>query len=294
MIMISFTELKPLVKPEEVINIRKKLSDVEEKYTKHISKNYIMVEEFSGIIKYLLKDIEKDIIIPLQIIQEKPIYNAHFNKFNSLAITNTNYPPMNIKISARGVYITDLKKWGDMYPHSFSQIIENEHTRRDLSTLLFNDEKIYNQILSGMNEHGQDILPRIKEAYNSFTFQIVTGRSVRYKIDNISPEEKEIFNIRSDGASLFLKFEPRSIFSCISNSGAPYGQPYPTFDRHAFDNMDKNPYILENAFMVKHYDDIIKGIDLFDKHKITMIGPHEEYLNLVSKIIQKYTMLNKI
>jgi len=286
---ISFSDLKQLSAPPEIVELKKKMDAIEEIYTEHTRKNMLMVEEFSGIIKYLLNDVEKELIIPVPIIQDKLNPKALSNVPSSVL-----YPKIQLKISAKRTTLEDASvKYGTFGIPTFSPVAPINHVQRDFSTLFFKDDEIYNKICAEMNEHGQDIMPKIKEVYKSMELPEIMWKTYRYGINNVSIEEKEIFNIRSESAAFFITFEPRSIFWCVSNNGSPYGQPYPSFDRHVFLSTGGHGYLMEKAFILKHYDDIMNGLNLFEKHKITMVAPHQEYLNFVTKLTQKYTMLNR-
>ena len=289
----TFRDLKTLINSTEVEAFKSKMEKTLKDYNNFVLIDNRIAYNYNSIMKYFLKDAKKEIIIPLPIIEDKICYRDG-KELPRPPLKS--YSPIDLKITNNGMYMkTGKSVWGDISIHRFTNTKEQTNTDRDFSYLLFNDNVMYDKIYSNLNGYGQDIFSRLKELHDAFKLEPFIGKSFRYGINNISPEEKEMFTIRSDDAALFLKFSPNGIFYCISNNGKPYGEPYPTVKliRAINDDPKGSDYILEKAFIIKHFDDLVRGIELFERYKMPITDAHNEYLNAASKLVGKYVMLDK-
>jgi len=292
---ISFSDLKSIIQSPEVEDFKKKMEATLEDYNNFIICDNKIAYNYCNIMKYFLKDEKAELNIKLPIIEDRARYSGGI-QLPKVPITS--YSPMSLKISAKGICLNaGHTNWGDISVHRFSNTKKPEHGSRAFSYLFFNDDIIYNVVYPYLNEYGQETITRLKELHNAFAPEPFMEKSFRYTINNISLEEKELLNIRSQNAALFFKLTSNGIFFGISNDGSPYGEPYPTAKLIRLLD-DNNPnrgseYVLEKVFLVKHYDDIMKGLKLFDRHRMPAIQIHKEYLNAATKLSEKYVMLDK-
>jgi hypothetical protein len=296
---ISIGNLHELINRPEITELISMTEDFQKKYEDNYCVQNRILENFNGIVQFLIENPDKPIDIflvnePAQTTQ----FTAPITAQTPTAVTQLiQNAIMYLHINKDGFYLKDKNsQWG---VNRFEYFTPSEGLKSGYNSFLkaiFGYPNVYEQLYPKLSENGKELFSKLKVKYNSLYFNQIENKWANYKITNLSEDEKKILNFSTENASLTFHTRRSDVNIFIGNEKSPKGTPRPIFNHAIFDKRrgDREQFVYEKIFIINHYGDIRRGFDMYKTYELPKVDSHLEFIIGVNEMISKFVILKKL